>query len=820
MSAAFDGEDFISFDAAPAAGPSRGSGKGGGAQASEAAGATRNRITSMLNAATARREAEKNQAGGGGGHGGGAGGSSSGATPAAQSKSGAGAQQASVSASANGAGPSASGSGGASKAAERNAPSSSRSGGTKRKHHEITAEENRLSKKERQELYAASTPWSVEVDWDRCRNGAEMLHREIMAFDEWLMPTTAELECRDMVIALIRKAIQSKWSDADVRPFGSHNTRLYLPEGDIDLVVLSSSMNTQPREVVLRNMAYILRTNNLTSGNVQVIAKAKVPIIKFICSYGDYKVDISVNQANGLTAADYVCNNLEQQPALRPIIMVVKQLLSSRNLSEVYVGGLGSYSVILSVISFMQMHPRIQRCEIDPARNLGVLLLEYLELYGKRFAYDDLGISVRGKGSYFNKSMRGFVDYRSTVTKMCIEDPLDPNNDVASGSFNFYEVRSAWSGAFDLITSAIGERSMSLGGPKGSRPTADQVRAAAKKKSNSRYSDEEDEWARQMLMQENDRAGAKDPMSLLGKIFGIKPSTIKHRKKIARLWESNEMQNKLGRPTARITPEPGPSSSRAVDLVQGSNAGRRVANPGANGSASSARRAEPTRAEALGNSLPSLNRAVTNGIRAAAAQNAAQGSSHKGEDKASAQVDAASAEKSRRTGKQRVEVGTGSTPLTITPQESDGEEESRYATSGKARSAITLIPAGQTAESAYVLDDSSSSAGESVDHEYAAAADAMYAGNDDGEDDAEEEVEHARARKRQRNAASSSDMAAVAVPNSSSPAKRRATRREVDDYWTSKGNALGPQGEGSAGGGGSSGDDDIVFVGAAQSSQQ
>jgi non-canonical poly(A) RNA polymerase PAPD5/7 len=44
-----------------------------------------------------------------------------------------------------------------------------------------------------------------------------------------------------------------------------------------------------------------------------------------------------------------------------------------------------------------QLHP--QR-----GRNLGVLLMEYFELYGKNFNYARVGISVRDGGYYFPKA--------------------------------------------------------------------------------------------------------------------------------------------------------------------------------------------------------------------------------------------------------------------------------------------------------------------------------------------------------------------------------------------------------------------------------
>ena len=39
----------------------------------------------------------------------------------------------------------------------------------------------------------------------------------------------------------------------------------------------------------------------------------------------------------------------------------------------------------------------------DKDINLGVLLIEFFELYGKKFNYDNVGIRLVGNGSYFNK---------------------------------------------------------------------------------------------------------------------------------------------------------------------------------------------------------------------------------------------------------------------------------------------------------------------------------------------------------------------------------------------------------------------------------
>lgn len=178
---------------------------------------------------------------------------------------------------------------------------------------------------------------------------------------------------------------------------------------------------------VLRALANTLRNANITH-NVTVIAKAKVPIVKFITKIGRFNVDISVNQGNGVVAGNVVNGFLRDMEsgglALRSLIMVVKCFLKQRGMNEVFSGGVGSYSVVCLCVSFLQMHPKIRRGEIDACRNLGVLLMDFFEIYGCYFNYEEVGISIRNGGSYFNKRQRGWYNHSKSMA-LCIEDPID-----------------------------------------------------------------------------------------------------------------------------------------------------------------------------------------------------------------------------------------------------------------------------------------------------------------------------------------------------------------------------------------------------------
>lgn len=106
----------------------------------------------------------------------------------------------------------------------------------------------------------------------------------------------------------------------------------------------------------------------------------------------------------GPAEAKRIRDYMDEFKPLRPLTLVIKQFLAQRGLNEVYTGGLGSYAIMLMVLSFLQMHPRP---DVNSAKaNLGVLLIEFLELYGCHFNYERVVISVRQGGRYLPKVRR------------------------------------------------------------------------------------------------------------------------------------------------------------------------------------------------------------------------------------------------------------------------------------------------------------------------------------------------------------------------------------------------------------------------------
>lgn len=57
------------------------------------------------------------------------------------------------------------------------------------------------------------------------------LHIEVDAFVKYISPTPVEDEVRWLVVSLVSTAVTAAFPDAQVLPFGSYETKLYLPLG-------------------------------------------------------------------------------------------------------------------------------------------------------------------------------------------------------------------------------------------------------------------------------------------------------------------------------------------------------------------------------------------------------------------------------------------------------------------------------------------------------------------------------------------------------------------------------------------------------------
>ncbi|XP_028596035.1 terminal nucleotidyltransferase 4B isoform X2 [Podarcis muralis] len=290
------------------------------------------------------------------------------------------------------------------------------------------------------------TPWK-KANYSQ---GVVGLHEEIIDFYKYMSPRPEEERMRMEVVNRIENVIKGLWPNADVQIFGSFKTGLYLPTSDIDLVVFGK-WETLP----LWTLEEALRKHNVADeGSVKVLDKATVPIIKLTDSFTEVKVDISFNVQNGVKAALLIRDFIKKYPVLPYLVLVLKQFLLQRDLNEVFTGGIGSYSLFLMAVSFLQLHPREDAC--TPNANYGVLLIEFFELYGRHFNYLKTGIRIKDGGSYVAKDevQKNMLDgYRPSM--LYIEDPLQPGNDVGRSSYGAMQVKQAFDYAYVVLSHAV-----------------------------------------------------------------------------------------------------------------------------------------------------------------------------------------------------------------------------------------------------------------------------------------------------------------------------------------------------------------------------
>lgn len=67
----------------------------------------------------------------------------------------------------------------------------------------------------------------------------------------------------------------------------------------------------------------------------QVISRAKVPLVKFDDVASGVSVDISFDVANGPEAATVTRQLMDELPAMRPLVLLLKVFLQQRQLNEV-----------------------------------------------------------------------------------------------------------------------------------------------------------------------------------------------------------------------------------------------------------------------------------------------------------------------------------------------------------------------------------------------------------------------------------------------------------------------------------------------------
>ena len=227
---------------------------------------------------------------------------------------------------------------------------------------------------------------------------------------------------------------------------------------------------------------------------MELITGARVPIIKMTHLATGTDADICFDQKSGPRMGAMIKHMLSVVPAMKPLVLVLKYFLAQRSLNVTFKGGVGSFLLQLMVIASIQHHAKVRQHsrwkQLDVLENnlkknssggsgkklkknikiqkdnlstffrqdgpidLGTMLLEFLEFYGRSLDIHTVGISVRGQGTLYSKNTKSFYNPNKTHL-LSLENPENPDIDIGANSYDYRKVNRAISNSYESVKAAL-----------------------------------------------------------------------------------------------------------------------------------------------------------------------------------------------------------------------------------------------------------------------------------------------------------------------------------------------------------------------------
>ncbi|CAM6099869.1 unnamed protein product [Calypogeia fissa] len=263
------------------------------------------------------------------------------------------------------------------------------------------------------------------------------LHWDIVKFCKDLELTQDQKQIRREALEYVEKTVHELWPSAQVHLFGSTATGLALPWSDIDVAVISSHQDYSAQKAAIVSWLSELSRHLKRHGqcqSVKQIPHAKVPLLKVVFKSG-LACDISFDSHNGPRGVPVIRHFMQQYEALHPLCLVLKSFLGHQNLNELWTGGLGSFCLIIMVVSHLQ-----KLGVTGTGHDLGLLLLSFFARYSTMHDYKTDVVSTRADFCA-SKQAKGWVNFKDPEL-LSVEDPLDPTSDIAKGSYKIKNVRA------------------------------------------------------------------------------------------------------------------------------------------------------------------------------------------------------------------------------------------------------------------------------------------------------------------------------------------------------------------------------------------
>jgi non-canonical poly(A) RNA polymerase PAPD5/7 len=196
----------------------------------------------------------------------------------------------------------------------------------------------------------------------------QRLTLEIAKFHNYARPSRIEALARRKIIEQVRNDVRKVLPDHILEVFGSERTGVALATSDIDLRLMRSedlvdSAGKMPpsraeRNILINGLHKLYRRNftNNPEYLLPVLRNARYPLISV--QHRASGLDLQIVLANDTSLSrEYMQQYMQEYPYLRQVYSVVKTMFDVRGLSDVFRGGLGSYSIFMMIVASLKHAP-------------------------------------------------------------------------------------------------------------------------------------------------------------------------------------------------------------------------------------------------------------------------------------------------------------------------------------------------------------------------------------------------------------------------------------------------------------------------------
>ncbi|ERF72300.1 hypothetical protein EPUS_02187 [Endocarpon pusillum Z07020] len=241
-------------------------------------------------------------------------------------------------------------------------------------------------------------PWMAHLDpvGKSTRYVYDYLTAEILAFERYMEPTASEKAAVEKALIDVRRSIEAV--DPAIKTFviGSRGTGLAMALSDIDLNlqhpnVVGIGAKGAPvlcysdplvRKQVIGLLGQVRRSVRKRGGpkpafDKTALIEAKVPIVT--AQHNKTGLDVQIQcTTDSFVSMELVKDYMQEYPTLRPLFLVLRQVLKMRGLGDPRSYGIGSYPLIIMIVAALRFSSlRFDR--LDAGRQL----LYFFDFYSK-----------------------------------------------------------------------------------------------------------------------------------------------------------------------------------------------------------------------------------------------------------------------------------------------------------------------------------------------------------------------------------------------------------------------------------------------------